>query len=47
MAQSYQVDIVTKVVGAGSIAKLEKSLDQIAQTQVKTDKAFQKSAPKP
>ena len=43
MAQQYQVDIVTKVVGASSIAKLEKSLDGIAAKQNKADKAFQKS----
>jgi tape measure domain-containing protein len=43
VAQQYQVDIVTKVVGASSIAKLEKSLDKIAAKQNKADKAFQKS----
>ena len=44
MAQSYQVDIVTKVVGASSVAKLERSLENLTAEQNKVDRASVKAA---
>ena len=44
MAQQYQVDIVTKVVGASSVTKLEKSVQSLAAEQSKVDKASVKAA---
>ena len=44
MAQSYQVDIVTRVVGAASVTKLEKSVQKLATEQNKVDKASAKAA---
>jgi tape measure domain-containing protein len=38
MAQSYQVDIVTRVVGAGKIAQLEAALDKLAKNASKADR---------
>ena len=44
MAQQYQVDIVTKVVGASSVAKLERSLENLTAEQNKVDRASVKAA---
>ena len=44
MAQSYQVDIVTKVVGASAVAKLERSLENLTAEQTKVDRASIKAA---
>jgi tape measure domain-containing protein len=44
VAQSYQVDIVTKVVGASSVAKLERSLENLTAEQTKVDRASVKAA---
>jgi tape measure domain-containing protein len=44
VAQSYQVDIVTKVVGASSVSKLEKSLENLTAEQNKVDRASVKAA---
>ena len=41
MAQSYQVDIVTRVVGSSKIAQLDKVLDQLAQSQKKVESQAQ------
>lgn len=44
MAQSYQVDIVTKVQGASAVTKLEKSLQNLNTQQNKVDTAARKAA---
>ena len=37
MAQTYSVDIVTKVVGASSVEKLEKALQKIQSSSKAVD----------
>jgi tape measure domain-containing protein len=44
VAQQYQVDIVTKVVGASSVTKLERSIQNLSNEQNKVDKASLKAA---
>jgi tape measure domain-containing protein len=44
MAQSYQVDIVTKVTNISSVARLEKALKNLASDQDKVDKAARRAA---
>jgi tape measure domain-containing protein len=44
MAQSYQVDIVTKVVGASKVAQLDKALADLSRNSTKVDTAARKAA---
>ena len=44
MAQSYQVDIVTKVTNLSSVAKLERALENITKEQTRVDRASAKAA---
>jgi tape measure domain-containing protein len=44
MAQSYQVDIVTKVVGASKVAQLDKALADLSRNSTKVDTAARRAA---
>ena len=44
MAQQYQVDIVTKVQGVSTVAKLDAAIQSLAKNQQKVDTAANKAA---